>query len=224
MTAIDAILIAAGFVAGAGIDTGAAQYARSVAGSNADSVSESTPVTRLLSSFAGVCAAVLAVGLAPSELRLFTAAFGGILLALANIDFRTQLLPDLLNAALLLLGAAMVLVTRREEWLMHAAGAVIGFAVLWAVETGYRRLRGREGLGRGDAKLLGAIGVWVGAMSLPHVLLVASLSGIAAAIIQSWRRAAPIGAATAIAFGPWIALGGFTVWLLQLTAPQLLGY
>jgi leader peptidase (prepilin peptidase) / N-methyltransferase len=118
----------------------------------------------------------------------------------------------------------MVFLVRREEWLMHAAGAVIGFSVLWAVETGYRQLRRRDGLGRGDAKLLGAIGMWVGAMGLPIVLLIASLSGIAAALIQSWRNAAPIGAATAIAFGPWIALGGFAVWLLQFTAQQFLGY
>ena len=220
MTAIDAILMAAGFVAGAGIDAGAARYARGVE----DGAGESTLVTKLLSGAAGAGAAVLAVWLAPAELRLFTASFGGLLLALANIDFRTRLLPDLLNAALLLLGAAMVFLVRREAWLMHAAGAVIGFAVLWAVETGYRRLRGRDGLGRGDAKLLGAIGVWVGAMGLPLVLLMASLSGIAAALIQSWRSKAPIGAATAIAFGPWIALGGFTVWLLQFTALQFPGY
>jgi leader peptidase (prepilin peptidase) / N-methyltransferase len=220
MTAIDAILMAAGFVAGAGIDVGAARYARGVE----DGAGESTVVTKLLSGAAGAGAAVLAVWLAPAELRLFTAAFGGLLLALANIDFRTRLLPNLLNAALLLLGAAMVFLARREEWLMHAAGAVIGFSVLWAVETGYRQLRRRDGLGRGDAKLLGAIGMWVGAMGLPIVLLIASLSGIAAALIQSWRSAAPIGAATAIAFGPWIALGGFAVWLLQFTAQQFLGY
>jgi len=220
MTAIDAILMAAGFVAGAGIDAGAARYARGVE----DGAGESTLVTKLLSGVAGAAAAGMAIWLAPVELRALTAAFGWLLLALANIDFRTRLLPDLLNAALLLLGAAMALLVRREDWLMHAAGAVMGFGVLWAVETAYRRLRGRDGLGRGDAKLLGAIGMWVGAMGLPLVLLIASLSGIAAALIQSWRSAAPIGAATAIAFGPWIALGGFTVWLLQFAAPQFLGY
>lgn len=220
MTAIDAILIAGGFMAGAGIDVGAARYARRVEGG----ASESTLVTKLLSGIAGAAAAGLAIWLAPVELRPFTAAFGICLLALANNDFRTRLLPDLQNAALFLLGAAMVVLVRREEWLMHAAGAVMGFGVLWAVETGYRRLRGRDGLGRGDAKLLGAIGMWVGAMGLPLVLLIASLSGLAAALIQSWRSGAPIGATTAIAFGPWIALGGFTVWLLQFTAPLPIGY
>ena len=128
MTAIDAILMAAGFVAGAGIDAGAARYARGVE----DGAGESALVTKLLSGAAGAGAAVLAVWLAPAELRLFTASFGGLLLALANIDFRTRLLPDLLNAALLLLGAAMVFLVRREAWLMHAAGAPL---LMVAVET-----------------------------------------------------------------------------------------
>lgn len=220
MTAIDAFLIANGLLFGTTIDMGAARYARGVE----NGAGESTLVTKLLSGAAGVGAAALAVWLAPVELRLFTAAFGWFLLALANTDFRTRLLPDLQNAGVLMLGAAMVFLTRPEDWMIHAAGAVIGYGVLWAVETGYRHLRGRDGLGRGDAKLLGAIGMWVGAMGLPLVLLIASLSGIAAALIQSWRSGAPIGGATAIAFGPWIALGGFSVWLLQFTAPVLFGY
>jgi len=220
MTAIDAILIAAGLAAGAGIDMGAARYSREVPGS----AGESTLATKLMSAAGGAGAALLAVWLVPADLLVFTAAFGWLLLALANTDFRTRLLPDLLNAALLMLGAAMVILARREDWLIHAAGAGLGFAVLWMVETAYRRLRGRDGLGRGDAKLLGAIGLWVGAAALPPVLLIASMSGIAAAVAQAWRSKAPIGAATAIAFGPWIALGGFTVWLLQFPAPYLAGY
>lgn len=219
MTAIDAMLIAAGLIAGVGIDLGSARYARDVP----DSAGESTPVTKLLSAVAGAGAAVLAVWLVPAGPRVFTAAFGWLLLALANTDFRTRLLPDLLNAALLMLGAAMVVLIRREDWLMHAAGAALGFAVLWLVETAYRRLRGRDGLGRGDAKLLGAIGLWVGAAALPLVLLIASLTGIVAALVQSWREGSALSGASAIAFGPWIALGGFTAWILQSATPFLTG-
>ena len=129
-----------------------------------------------------------------------------------------------LTGVVLLLGGAMVFVMRREAWAMHLAGAALGFAVLWAVETGYRKLRGREGLGRGDAKLLGAVGIWVGAAGLPVVLMIGSLAGIVAALVQSWRAGRSLEAGSAIAFGPWIALGGFAAWILILAAPLMLGY
>ncbi|MFN7180813.1 prepilin peptidase [Hyphomonas sp.] len=171
----------------------------------------SAPATEM----AGALIAAAAVFFAPDGLVLFTCAFGWLLLALAAIDFRTFLLPDGLNAALLTLGAAMVALTRPDDWALHAAGAALGFGLLWSVETLYRRLRGRDGLGRGDAKLLGAIGAWVGITGIPPVLLIASLSGIAAALALSVRRSTPLSGQSAIAFGPWIALGGYAVWLLQ---------
>lgn len=171
----------------------------------------SAPLTEI----AGALVAGAAVLWAPQGSLVFTALFGWLLLTLAAIDLRTYLLPDALNAAVLILGAAMVATTRPDDWPLHAAGAAIGFGLLWLVETGYRRLRGRDGLGRGDAKLLGAIGAWVGATGIAPVLLVASLSGIAAALALSARDSKALSGQTAIAFGPWIALGGYAIWLAQ---------
>jgi prepilin signal peptidase PulO-like enzyme (type II secretory pathway) len=151
---------------------------------------------------------------APGEL-VFTVLFGWLLLTLAAIDLRTYLLPDPLNAAVLLLGGLMVTITRPEAWIWHLSGAIAGFAMLWLVETFYRRLRGRDGLGRGDAKLLGAVGAWVGAAGLAPVLLIASLSGITAVLALSAFDSKRLSGQTAIAFGPWIALGGYAVWLVQ---------
>ncbi|MFN4226403.1 MAG: prepilin peptidase [Hyphomonas sp.] len=175
----------------------------------------SAPATEIT----GALIAAAAVVFAPGGLVLFTCGFGWLLLALAAIDFRTYLLPDALNAAVLALGAAMVALTRPEAWMLHAAGAVTGFGLLWSVEVLYRRLRGRDGLGRGDAKLLGAIGAWVGVTGIPPVLLIASLTGIMAVLVLSLRTSAPLSGQSAIAFGPWIALGGFTVWLFQPLFP-----
>lgn len=171
----------------------------------------SAPLTEL----AGAGIAGAAILWAPPGLLVFTVMLGWLLLALAAVDFRTFLLPDALNLAVLLVGAAMVAVTRPGEWAWHLAGAAAGYGILWIVEVAYRRLRGRDGLGRGDAKLLGAIGVWVGITGIPPVLLIASLSGIAAALAVSLRDSKTLDSQSAIAFGPWIALGGFAVWLLQ---------
>lgn len=142
-----------------------------------------------------------------------TLLLGWLLLALALIDLRTFRLPDALNAAVLLLGAVMVALLNPAAWPWHLAGAVAGYGLLVTVELSYRRLRGIDGLGRGDAKLLGALGAWVGLAGIPPVLLVASLSALVATLALALLGRQPISAQTAIAFGPWIAFGGYAVWL-----------
>jgi leader peptidase (prepilin peptidase) / N-methyltransferase len=212
MTIALPLLLFAGGVAGLVIDAASFCYARNPGWSMRQ--------PSALASAAVGAAAFAAAGLAPSgELIVFSVLLAGLLLALANIDLRTFLLPDLLNVAVLGLGALMVALLSPEDWAQHAIGAAAGYGVLWAVEVFYRYVRGRDGLGRGDAKLLGAIGMWTGWMGLPAVLLVASLSGILAVVVQSAIRKEAVAGQTAIAFGPWIALGGYAVWLGGLILP-----
>lgn len=172
------------------------------------------PLTELAGGLIGL-AAVLATPADP-VLTGLTALFGWLLLALAVIDLRSFLLPDALNAAVLALGAIWLLAFRPVDWPLHVAGAASGYILLRLVEFFYRHVRRAAGLGRGDAKLLGAIGLWVGLAGLPGVLLIASLGGLAGALIQSLILRRELTGSTAVAFGPWIALGGFSVWLVQL--------
>jgi leader peptidase (prepilin peptidase) / N-methyltransferase len=95
----------------------------------------------------------------------------------------------------------------------HLAAALAGYAALLAVEVGYRRLRGRDGLGRGDAKLLGAIGAWVGLQGLAACLFVAASAGIVFILAGSRLRGTEVRGDVAIAFGPFLALGGWLTWL-----------
>jgi prepilin signal peptidase PulO-like enzyme (type II secretory pathway) len=172
-------------------------------------------VAHLPASAAGALVALAALLLGPASLPLLclTLAFGLCLLALAVIDLKTLILPDGLNLTVLLLGGGMVAFFRQEAWLWHLGGAVAGYGLLWLVEVAYLRLRGINGLGRGDAKLLGAIGIWVGLDGIPPVLLIASLGGIMSVMVAAALQRRPLSGQTTIAFGPWIALGGFTVWL-----------
>ena len=94
-----------------------------------------------------------------------------------------------------------------------AIGAGLGWWALWVVATVYRRVRGRDGLGEGDAKLLGAIGAWVGLAGMADVLLGAALAGLAWAGVLR-LRGRTMSATTALPFGPFLALAGWAVMLV----------
>ncbi|HCX09901.1 MAG TPA: prepilin peptidase, partial [Hyphomonas sp.] len=66
---------------------------------------------------------------------------------------------------------------------------------------------------RGDAKLLGALGVWTGWAGLAPIMLVASASALVGVIGLSALGIRKVDADTPIPFGPFIALGGWVVWL-----------
>jgi leader peptidase (prepilin peptidase)/N-methyltransferase len=176
-----------------------------------------------LTALAGALTALAAVWLTPADVPFslgFTLLLGWLLLALAVIDQRSLILPDPLNALVLAGGAVMVAVARPEAWTLHLAGAAAGFASLYIIEVTYRRFRGFEGLGRGDAKLFGAIGAWIGLYGLPPALLIASATALAATLAQALVLRKSVSGTTKVPFGPWIALGGYCVWLapaLQLT-------
>ncbi|MEO1015831.1 MAG: prepilin peptidase [Pseudomonadota bacterium] len=164
---------------------------------------------------AGIGLALAAWGgvAADEALRPFAVGLAGLLAALAWIDIRMLRLPNFLTAAVAALGAAMVAITAPGDWIHHAAGGAAGYGALVAVEVGYRALKGRDGLGRGDAKLLGALGVWTGWTGLPIILLAASASGLIFAIVAAAARGEALSGRARLAFGPFLALGGWAAWL-----------
>jgi len=137
---------------------------------------------------------------------------GWALLTAAWIDIRTMILPDALTLPLLAAGLIVTAVTDPDSLTDHAVAAALGYLLLFATARAYRVLRGRDGLGLGDAKLLAALGAWIGLSNLPVVLLLASCLGLAAAgagLLFGKR----VTAATAIPFGPFLALAGWLAWL-----------
>jgi leader peptidase (prepilin peptidase) / N-methyltransferase len=147
------------------------------------------------------------------------AGLGWALLALALIDARHYLLPDSLTLPLALagLGAAALGGLPGDVALAESAlGIVSGFLALWLVGLAYRRLRGRTGIGLGDAKLLAASGAWVGWAGLPGVVLLAALSGLVGALALALIRRRRLSAITPVPFGVHLALG---LWLVVLYGP-----
>ena len=137
---------------------------------------------------------------------------GWWLLALAWIDIRRWLLPDPLTLPLVIAGLVVTAMLDPVKLTEHALGAALGYLSLRVVASLYRALRGREGLGRGDAKLLAASGAWLGAGALPQVVLGAAVTGLfAAGCLQ--LAGIRLRASSALPFGPFLALATWLAWL-----------
>lgn len=141
-----------------------------------------------------------------------TCCLGWFLLTLAAIDWRTCLLPDALTLPLAATGLLVAYVIDHSSLIDHIVGAAAGFVTFALLAETYRRLRGREGLGLGDAKLLAAAGAWLGWLALPTVLLFAAMLGLAFVLMRRLTGQA-IGAVDHIPFGPALAVGTWLVWL-----------
>jgi leader peptidase (prepilin peptidase)/N-methyltransferase len=137
---------------------------------------------------------------------------GWWLLALGWIDLRRWLLPDAMTLPLVILGLAEAAVFEPVLLAERAAGAAFGYLALRAIAVLYRRLRGREGVGGGDAKLLAASGAWVGVAALPQVILVAALGALAAAACLR-LAGVRLSAQSALPFGPFLAIATWLSWL-----------
>lgn len=130
-----------------------------------------------------------------------------VLMALSWTDIKHYRLPNKLTFPLMGLGVVEGFLTNAlTERLL---GMAIGYMVFVAIEYGFKAFRGKDGLGRGDAKLLAAGGAWCGWMGLPFIVLIASGLGLLAALIPSVRQSS---VNERIAFGPFLALGIFMVW------------
>lgn len=161
--------------------------------------------------------AAAAVGLVaalafPWPMALATALLGWWLLILAALDVEHHWLPDTLTLALIPAGLAAAWLGLGPPLVDRIAGAALGGLALWLIAIGYQAVRGREGMGGGDPKLLAAIGAWVGLFNLPFVLLGAGLLGLASVVAMAARGVA-VSAATRLPLGALMAVAAWAIWL-----------
>lgn len=129
--------------------------------------------------------------------------FGWLLLPLALLDARHFWLPDALVAPLAVTGLLLAAPLLDTTLLDRAIGAAAGGLTLAALRGAFLRLRGRDGMGKGDPKLAAAIGAWLGWHALPLTFLLASAGGIVWAVATQ-KKNAPI-ADRHVPFGSFLA-------------------
>jgi leader peptidase (prepilin peptidase)/N-methyltransferase len=161
---------------------------------------------------AALVIAVVSVIVDRGEEAWLDAVLGWWLLTLSWIDLRAWILPDMLTLPLVVLGLAATWWFLPGELIDHSVGAALGYLGSWAIALLYRHLRGREGLGLGDAKLLAAAGAWVGVSGLPSVVAGGAGMGLVAAggLMLAGVR---LDRHSALPFGPFLSLVAWLVWL-----------
>ncbi len=184
-------------------------------------ISSRYPLVETLTGVLSVCAFVR-FGATPAALAACVMVW--MLIALTFIDFDTQLLPDSLTLPLLWAGLlANVLGAVPSVSLRDAViGAVAGYFVLWTIYWLFKLIRGKEGMGYGDFKLLAALGAWLGWQMLLPIVLLSSIVG--AAIGMSLVAFKGRDHQVPLAFGPYLAIAGvislfFSKQLLALIFP-----
>jgi leader peptidase (prepilin peptidase)/N-methyltransferase len=168
--------------------------------------------------FAALVVAVIVALVDPEPPALWAGCvLGWALLTLGWIDWRHLILPDALTLPLALVGLGTTWRLDPDALTAHAAAAALGYLSFRTLAWSYRRLRGYEGLGEGDAKLMAAAGAWVGLAPLSWVMgggAFLTLSGVL-------LHARGIGVATTrLPLGPGLCLALWFVWLLDPVVTQ----
>ena len=141
-----------------------------------------------------------------------------LLIYLAYTDLTSFRLPNALTIPLIFSGLGFNFLASQgfTDPFYALLGSIFGYGLLWVMNFIYRVLKKHDGVGMGDAKLLAALGAWLGAGALPEILLIASLTGLVGGLIWlKWHRSK---ISHAFPFGPFLAFAG----IIELLWPQAL--
>jgi len=167
-----------------------------------------------------IAAGVVSLIVAPGVPGCFGAALALIAIAIAVIDARYLIIPNELSAAGFALALLYAAATEPQPlWAMVFAvlrGAVLALLFL-GLREGYRRLRGRDGIGLGDVKLAGVAGAWLSWLAMPVAIEIAALAAIAVIAVRHYRSDRPFDAAQKFPFGLFLAPSIWIGWVIDVT-------
>ena len=147
-----------------------------------------------------------------ADVRVVSVILGWALLTLAIMDARDFFLADELTLPLIPLGIAVCYWIAPQDLIEHLAGAAMGFVLIVSLAWAYKKARGRDGLGFGDAKLMAAAGAWVGTAGIGTVLLYAVCVNVFMLMFAT-NAGKQIEATTKVPLGTGLAAGMWLTWL-----------
>jgi len=155
----------------------------------------------------GGAVALISVMSLPWPFVLASTVLGALMIAGAEVDARTYLLPDAVTWSAIALGIlAASALNPFEPWLSAGAAVARGVwtaAALALLRWGYAQIRGREGLGLGDVKLAAAVGAWLPFALIPFCFALATCAALVM-VMFARLRGESIDAMTKLPFGAFL--------------------
>ena len=143
-----------------------------------------------------------------------TCVLGILFIWISIVDVERKEIPD--TASLLLALTGLVFAYEANLNLLdHVLAGILWSSLFLGIGIGYSRLRGWQGLGFGDVKLMVGIGLWLGLAGATLAVFAAAMAAIGtivAAKLAGRETFAGIGT-TAVAFGPFLCLSAWVIWL-----------
>jgi leader peptidase (prepilin peptidase) / N-methyltransferase len=178
-----------------------------------------TPSRQVAASFVLLVTVAASLVAAPGPDGLLGAFLAALMLAIALIDSRRYVIPDQLTVAAALLALLRAgAVGPDADWQTLAWTACRGAATavpLLALMIGYRRWRGRDGLGLGDIKLAAVAGLWLNFVTIFVAIELAALSALGAYFLGGYLRKRPPKATAFLPFGLFLAPAIWIGWLVE---------
>ena len=126
------------------------------------------------------------------------------------IDLKHFIIPNELTFPLMLIGFVKSFEPNLNQtifpnYIDSLIGGVFGYLIIWLIIFFYKKVRKKEGMGLGDAKLMAVVGFWFGWLSIPFTIFISSFVALIFAIPSLLKKNKNM--STQIPFGPYIIIG-----------------
>ena len=126
------------------------------------------------------------------------------------IDLKHYIIPNELTFPLMFIGFVKSFEPNLNQtifpnYINSLIGGVFGYLIIWLIIFFYKKVRNKEGMGLGDAKLMAVVGFWFGWVSIPFTIFISSFVALIFAVPSLLKKNKNM--ATQIPFGPYIIIG-----------------
>ena len=123
------------------------------------------------------------------------------------IDLKHFIIPNVLTFPLMILGFLKSFDPNLNKaifpnYINSLIGGIFGYSIIWLIVFVYKKVRKKEGMGLGDAKLMAVIGFWFGWISIPFVIFISSAVALILVIPSLINKSRAM--SSEIPFGPYI--------------------
>ena len=126
------------------------------------------------------------------------------------IDLKHFIIPNELTFPLMIIGFIKSFDPNLNQtifpnYINSLIGGLFGYSIIWLIIFIYKKIRNKEGMGLGDAKLLAVVGFWFGWLSIPFTIFISSLVALILVIPSILNKSRNM--TSQIPFGPYIIIG-----------------